>query len=73
MSKNTDGADGAVEIADLSERSDNPGLWNPWSFWKKSRDWHQLFYDELGSSPSHRVVKHVFSNPDEIPPMDHGY
>jgi hypothetical protein len=74
MSENADGANGATERpVDVSERSDNSRLWNPWSFWKKGRDWHQLFYDEVVSSASNRAVKHVFSNPEEISPMGDGY
>ncbi len=71
MSNEADGAGrGTKRSADLAEWPDNPRLWDPWGFRKKRRDWHQLFYDKLASSPAHRTVKHVFSNPDHISPMD---
>jgi hypothetical protein len=74
MSNKADGADGAKKRpTDLEERSDSPRIWDPWSFRKKRRDWHQLFYDGLASSAAARTVKHIFSNPNDISPADDGY
>jgi len=74
MSKNADGANGTTERpGDLSEQSDNPQLWSPWKFWKKGRDWHQVFCDEIPLSTSNGAVKHVLSNRDEVSWMDEGY
>jgi hypothetical protein len=40
----------ARKPGDPSEQLDNPPLWSLWNFQTRQRDWHEIIYDEMGSS-----------------------